>query len=207
MLKKYQEILVASNNLGKIKEITALLQQINIKAVSPLPFNLAEPDETGQTFAQNSLLKAKYYAQKTKLPALADDSGLCILALQNQPGVHSARYAIDPQTGQKNFSYAFDKIFSDLTKLGFNDNKIAQAYFICDLCFYDPDTDFTKNFTGRVDGKISFKPIGDHGFGYDPIFIKEGMTQTFAELQPDFKHQISHRALAFEKFLNWLENL
>jgi len=207
VLKKYQEILVASNNLGKIKEITALLQQINIKAVSPLPFKLAEPDETGQTFAQNSLLKAKYYAQKTKLPALADDSGLCILALQNQPGVHSARYAIDPQTGQKNFSYAFNKIFNDLTKLGFNDNKIAQAYFICDLCFYDPDTNFTKNFTGRVDGKISFKPIGDNGFGYDQIFIKEGMTQTFAQLQPDFKHQISHRALAFEKFLNWLENL
>ena len=207
MSKKYQEILVASNNLGKIKEITSLLEQINIKAISPLPFNLVEPEETGHTFAQNSLLKAKYYAQKTNLPALADDSGLCILPLDNQPGVHSARYAIDPQTGQKNFPFAFEKIFKELAKLGFNDDKIAKAYFICDLSFFDPKTNLAKNFEGRVDGKISFKAIGEFGFGYDPIFIKDGMAQTFAQLQPDFKHQISHRALAFEKFLNWLKNL
>ncbi len=207
MSKKYQEILVASNNLGKIKEITSLLEHINIKAISPLSFNIAEPNETGQTFAQNSLLKAKYYAQKTNLPALADDSGLCILPLDNQPGVHSARYAIDPQTGQKNFSFAFEKIFKELAKLGFNDDKIAKACFICDLSFFDPKTNLAKNFEGRVDGKISFKPIGEFGFGYDPIFIKDGMAQTFAQLQPYFKHQISHRALAFEKFLNWLKNL
>ncbi len=203
MRNKYQKILIASNNLGKIAEITSLLKSLNIEAISPLDFNLQEPIEDGNSFEENALIKAKFYAQKTNLVALADDSGLCINELDNQPGINSARFAID-ENGKKNFPLAFEKIFLELKNRGIYPGKIANAFFICALCIYDPKTNFTKNFMGRVDGKISYQALGNNGFGYDPIFIKNEMTQTFGEISPSQKEQISHRNLAFQNFKNWL---
>lgn len=204
MNKKYQRLLIASNNQGKISEITSLLSKINIEAISPLNFNIKEPEENGKDFSQNAFIKAKYYAQKTNLVALADDSGLCIEALNNQPGIHSARFAID-DNGQKNFPLAFEKIFHQLKEQGINSSDKAKAFFICALCLFDPKTNFSKNFIGQLDGNISFQALGSNGFGYDPIFIKTGMTQTFGEISAKQKEQISHRQLAFTKFKAWLE--
>ena len=117
MNNQYQRILIASNNQGKISEITSLLNKLNIEAISPLNFKLQEPEENGKDFAQNAFIKAKYYAQATNLVALADDSGLCVEALDNQPGIHSARFAID-DNGHKNFPLAFGKIFQRLKEKG-----------------------------------------------------------------------------------------
>lgn len=204
MNKKYQRLLIASNNQGKISEITSLLNKINIEAISPLNLNLQEPEENGEDFAQNAFIKAKYYAQKTNLISLADDSGLCVEALDNQPGIYSARFAID-ENGKKNFPLAFEKIFHQLKAKGINSSDKAKAFFICALCIFDPKTNFSKSFIGKLDGNISFQALGNNGFGYDPIFIKNGMTQTFGEISTDQKEQISHRHLAFTKFKTWLE--
>jgi XTP/dITP diphosphohydrolase len=132
MNSQYQRILIASNNQGKISEITSLLNKLNIEAISPLNFKLQEPEENGKDFAQNAFIKAKYYAQETNLVALADDSGLCVEALDNQPGIHSARFAID-DNGQKNFPLAFEKIFQQLKEKGIDSSEKAKAFFVCAL--------------------------------------------------------------------------
>jgi len=198
-----KKILIASGNKGKFYEISDLLKQINIEAISASQFNIEEPQETEETFAANSLLKAKYYAKKTGLFSLADDSGLCVEALNGKPGIHSARFAIDEKTGEKNFPLAFEKIFAELKKAGIDSTKKPQAYFICNLALFDPQTNFSMNFEGRVDGTLTFPALGNQGFGYDPIFIKDGMTETFGEISATQKDQISHRAEAFKKLLAW----
>jgi XTP/dITP diphosphohydrolase len=198
------QILIATNNQGKFIEIQDLLKQINIEAVSVSKFNLQEPDETEKTFAGNALIKAKFYGKNSGLVALADDSGLCIEALDGAPGVDSAPFAIDEKTGQKNFPKAFEKIKNLLLEKGINPNSNPKAHFICNLCLFDPNTDFTIHFEGRVDGSLSFLSHGNKGFGYDPIFIKEGMTQSFSEIDPKLKDQISHRGDAFRKMLEFL---
>lgn len=195
-----QRILVATNNSGKLVEITDLLKKINIEAVAA-PKDIAEPEETGATFAENSLLKAKYYANKTGLVALADDSGLCIEALNNEPGIHSARFALD-KSGKKNFFQAFEKIFNSLKDKGLEPSG-ARAHFICNLTIFDPESEFSASFEGRVDGKLTFPARGAQGFGYDPIFIKDGMTEGFGELSPNEKDQVSHRNEAFTRFLEY----
>ncbi len=200
-----RQILIATNNKGKLHEISSLLKQINIEPVSAFDFNLPEPEETEKTFAANSLLKAKYYAHKTGLTALADDSGLCIEALGGAPGVTSARFAIDEQTGKKNFPKAFEKIFSELKKIGVEAADKPHAYFICNLSLFNPQINFAISFEGRIDGHLTFPARGSKGFGYDPIFIKNGMDKTFGEIDPQLKDRISHRAIAFEKFTSWLK--
>ncbi len=199
------EILIATNNKGKFSEIAALLSQINIKAIATFEFNLEEPEETEKTFAGNALLKAKFYAQKTGLFSLADDSGLCVVDLNDEPGIHSARFAIDEKTGEKNFPLAFEKIFTQLKKIGIDATKKPRAYFVCSLALFDPKTNFKISFEGRIDGHLTFPALGNNGFGYDPIFIKDGMNQTFGEIDSKLKDQISHRAKAFEKMLEWLQ--
>ena len=201
------QILIASNNKGKFVEIEHLLNQINITSIPSFQFNIEEPAETEDSFAKNSLLKAKYYAKKTNIFSLADDSGLCIESLNNQPGVHSARFALDEKTGEKNFPLAFKKIFNELEKNNIDPNSRPAAYFICNITLFDPKTDFSISFEGRVDGVITFPARGDKGFGYDAIFIKNGMDKTFAEIDPQLKDQISHRADAFNKLVNWLKNI
>jgi len=201
-----KEILIATNNKGKFKEISALLSQINIKSISTFDLNIEEPEETGETFAENSLLKAKYYSQKTNLISLADDSGISIVDLKNKPGIHSARFAINPETNDKDFPYAFEKIFNELSLAKKTANDKPKAFFICDLALFNPHNNFAINFQGRIDGHLIYPPKGDNGFGYDPIFVKDGMDKTFGEIEPDLKEKISHRGLAFQKLVDWLKN-
>lgn len=198
-----RKILVATNNSGKLAEISDLLKQINIEAIKPSP-DIAEPEETGKTFAENSLLKAKYYAAKTNFIALADDSGLCIEALNGKPGIHSARFAID-DLGQKNFPKAFDKI-ADLLKEKGVEPCGAKAHFICNLTFFNPITNFSQSFEGRIDGTLIFPARGNQGFGYDPIFIKDGLDKTFGEISATKKDTISHRAEAFKKLIKYFSD-
>ncbi len=195
-----QEILIATNNRGKFNEISDLLKSINIKAVATFDFEIAEPEETGLTFEANSLLKAKYYAQKTNLFALADDSGLCVAAMNDAPGIYSARFAKNAE-GKNDFDRAFEKIANEIAK---SNPQNLRAYFVCNLSLFDPKTNFSISFEGRADGNLVFPPRGDKGFGYDPIFIKDGMTQSFGEIDPILKDQISHRGVAFKKMVQWL---
>ncbi len=203
-----KEILIASNNQGKIKEITELLNSLGVKAIAPKDLecfkDLKEPEETGQTFAENSLIKAKFYAKKSGIAALADDSGFCIKDLNNEPGIHSARFALD-DSGQKNFPKAFEKIFDKLEKIGKNPEKDSiKAHFICNLTIFDPKNNLHRSFEGKINGQLS-TPKGENGFGYDPIFTKEGMAKTFGEIDPELKNNISHRAEAFKQLTNWLK--
>lgn len=203
-----KKILIASNNQGKIREISSLISHLNIDAIAPKEveslYNFTEPEEDGLTFAENSLIKAKFYGQKAQIPALADDSGFCVADLDNKPGIHSARFALD-EAGNKDFPSAFEKIFNQLQQKNIEIAK-ARAYFVCNLTYFDPNNDFNISFEGRVDGTMC-QPIGEKGFGYDPIFIKDGMSQSFAQIEPDQKDQISHRGLAFKQFKDWLEAL
>jgi XTP/dITP diphosphohydrolase len=193
-----KKILIATNNKGKFVEIESLLKTIGIEAIPSFQFNLSEPEETEETFEKNSLLKAKYYAKKTGLISLADDSGLCVEAMNGAPGVHSARFALN-EKGEKDFPSAFKKIEKET---GGN----SRAFFICNLSLFDPETNFEISFEGRIDGNLTFPARGNKGFGYDPIFIKDGMKQTMGEISPEEKEKISHRAKAFEKLTEWLKN-
>lgn len=201
-----KELLIATNNKGKFKEISALLAQINIKSIPTFDLNIEEPEETEQTFAENSLLKAKYYSQKTNLISLADDSGICISDLNNKPGIHSARFAINPKTNEKDFPYAFEKIFTELARKNIKPQDKPRAFFVCNLALFNPHDNFSINFEGRIDGTLIYPPKGKNGFGYDPIFVKENMEKSFGEINPELKEKISHRGLAFEKLVDWLKN-
>lgn len=194
------QILIATNNRGKFSEIAQLLDSIRIKAIPTFEFEIVEPEETGVSFAENSLLKAKYYAQKTGLFSLADDSGLCVEAMNGAPGIHSARFAKNA-IGENDFAWAFEKISAALAQNNFQNSR---AYFVCNLTLFDPLSNFNISFEGRVDGNLIFPPLGNQGFGYDPIFIKNGMDKTFGEIDAQFKDQISHRGEAFKKLVSWL---
>lgn len=204
MLKK---LVIASHNKGKVKEIGELLAPLGFSVVSAAEMNIDEPEEIGLTFAENAILKALNTTKKTGLPALADDSGLAIPALGGAPGIYSARWA----GADKNFGAAFARIKQELTDKKIADASGTPAYFICSLCLALPDKN-TQVFEGRIDGTLTFPPRGEHGFGYDPIFIPENCDITFAEMNSTKKHAMSHRAkafeklLAFEKFLHYLEN-
>jgi XTP/dITP diphosphohydrolase len=199
-----KKILIATNNSGKFIEISDLLKTIAISSVSAAQFHIEEPEETGLTYAENSLLKAKYYGLQTKLFAIADDSGLSIDALDGEPGIHSARWAID-QNGNKNFTVAFEEIAKKLQEKNIDlYHQKVPASFICNLCLFDPQTNFHINFEGKINGTITLPPKGDKGFGYDPIFTKGGYSTTFGEIENKEKNKISHRTIAFTKMLEWL---
>lgn len=203
------KILVASGNKGKIKEISNLLSDLSIQAIGPDQIaklkDTAEPEETGSTFAENSLIKARYYGEISGLPSLADDSGFCVHDLDNEPGIYSARFAVD-SSGNRNFPMAFEKIYQQLDSKNVSIEQNPTAHFVCNLTFYNPETKLHKSFEGRVDGTIT-KPIGDLGFGYDPIFIKNGMKESFAQIEPFEKDKISHRGQAFNKLKSWLQQI
>ncbi len=206
MIKNLSEILIASNNSGKISEISQLLDQHSIKSIAPssLGLQITEPEETSDTFAGNALIKAKYYGHLSSKTSLSDDSGLCIKALDGAPGVHSARFAVD-DNGNKNFNFAFDKILTLLKNYNLDpENDLVEAYFICNLCLYNPASNSYISFEGRVDGRIC-GARGNKGFGYDPIFIKNGMSLSFGQIDAYEKEKISHRALAFNKLIDWLK--
>ena len=183
------------------------MKDINIESIGAFDYDLEEPEENGIDFAQNSLIKAKYYANNTNLISLADDSGLCVELLNGTPGIHSARWAIDEKTGKKDFNIAFNRIIKELEKNKIDINKDQiKAYFICNLTIFNPESKKYYSFEGRVDGNLTFPPKGHNGFGYDPIFIANIFDKTFGEIESKKKDEVSHRSQAFAKFKDFLNS-
>jgi XTP/dITP diphosphohydrolase len=195
------KLVIASHNQGKVKEIYALLEPYGIETISAAELNLPEPEETGTTFAENALLKAHASAQGSGLPALADDSGLCVTALGGAPGVYTADWAErQPYEGGpgRDWYMAMGKVEGKLAELGPDVDR--SAYFACTLALAWPDG-HSEVFEGRVQGVLTWPPRGLMGFGYDPVFVANGYKETFAEVDPADKHAISHRADAFKKLV------
>jgi XTP/dITP diphosphohydrolase len=186
-----RRLVVATHNPGKLREIAELLVPHGVEAISAGALGLAEPEETGDSFAVNAAMKAEAAAAGSGLPALADDSGLCVAALGGRPGIHSARWA----GPTKDFAVAMRRVRQEL-----GDNADRRAWFVCALAYAEPGRD-TQVFEGRIDGVLLFPPRGNRGFGYDPIFQPEGEMITFGEMDPRRKHAMSHRARAFVKFV------
>lgn len=184
------KLVIASHNAGKVREIRALLGPYGVEPVSAADLDLPEPEETGTTFVANAELKALQAADLSGLPALADDSGLCVEALGSDPGVLSARWA----GPGKDFGVAMRRVEDALTAAG--PGATRDAHFVCALALAWPDG-HVEWFEGRVDGCLVWPPRGDKGFGYDPVFQPIGHHQTFGEMDPDAKHAMSHRANAF----------
>lgn len=196
--KKKLELVIGSNNQGKLKEIKNLLPK-NIKIFYPRDLKIRSPKENGKTFQENSLIKAKYFSKKTGKICLADDSGLEIYVLNKLPGIYSARWA-----GKKNnFDLAIDKVYKKLKKKPIWKNKKIKARFVCALTIYWPNGKFIYSI-GKIDGQISKNKLGKKGFGYDPIFIPEGKKLTFGQIKPSLKYKIDHRFKAFKKLKNFI---
>lgn len=193
-LPRGTQLVVASHNAGKVREIKALLGPHGIEPISAGSLGLAEPEETGATFAANAEIKALAAAKASRHAALSDDSGLCVDALDGAPGIYSARWA----GPTKDFRVAMNRIHDELRHKGL---VTSAARFVCALCVALPNGEY-RTFEGEVRGHLSFPPRGSLGFGYDPIFVADGMEQTFAEIDPMKKHAMSHRARAFEKLLH-----
>ena len=197
--KKIKDLLVGTNNKGKLKEIKSLLPKyINIYSTSD--FKLNSPKEDGKTFKENSLIKSKYFSLKSNLICLADDSGLEIDLLNKRPGIFSARWG-----GRKgDFNKAIEKVYRELNKVDKNwKNKKVKARFICALSI----SNLNKKIAcvqGKVEGHISSIPKGKNGFGYDPIFIPFGKSKTFGEMKPSQKYKMDHRFNAFKKIKKFL---
>jgi len=200
-MQPISKIVIASHNQGKVREIGELLAPLGFSVVSAGEMNIDEPEETGLTFAENALLKARNTTEKSGLVALADDSGMAIPALGGAPGIYSARWAGEG----KDFSVAFSRIERELKAKNIEDINITKASFICSLCLYFPGGE-NHIFEGRIDGTLNFPPRGEKGFGYDPVFIPEGYDITFAEMEHVKKQAISHRARAFKKLMEYLES-
>ena len=192
--KKNREIIIGSNNKGKIKEIRDLLPN-NYKILTPNDFNLRSPKENGKSFIENSLIKAEYYSKKSGKICIADDSGLEIDYLNKQPGLYSSRWG----GKQNNFNFAIKRIFRELNNKDkeWRYKKIT-ARFICALTIYGLKKNPIHSL-GVVEGTISPKKKGKNGFGYDPIFIPKGKRLTFAQMKPLYKYKIDHRFFAFKK--------
>jgi XTP/dITP diphosphohydrolase len=184
-------LVLASHNAGKLREIAELVAPYGIEAISAATLGLPEPEETGTTFVANAELKARAAAEKCGLPALADDSGLAVEALDGAPGIYSARWA----GPRKDFAVGMARVQRELEAKGATNRRAA---FVAALSLCWPDG-HCESFEGRVEGTLTWPPRGDRGFGYDPIFIPDGYSQTFGELDPAVKHAISHRAEAFRQ--------
>lgn len=184
-------IVIATHNAGKLREFSALLRPYVKEIVSSGELGLPSPEETGATFAENAILKAKAAALASGTLALADDSGLCVTALGGKPGIHSARWA-EPKN---NFPFAMKRIQKELGAA-----KDRSAYFICILALCWPDGS-CETVEGRIDGTIAKAPSGTHGHGYDPIFVPQGYGITFAAMDEDEKNRISHRGSATRKMV------
>lgn len=189
-LIKGMRLVAATHNPGKAREIAALLNG-NYVVVTAGDLNLPEPDETESTFVGNAVLKARHAADASGEVALADDSGLSVAALDGSPGVYSARWA----GPDKDFAMAMRRVEERIEETGSRDDR---AWFTSALAVAWPNGPVVA-VEGRVDGRLTFPPRGDRGFGYDPIFIPDGHAETFGEMDPALKDRLSHRALAFEK--------
>ena len=203
-------IVIASHNRGKIPEIAELLGPHGIEPVSALDLDLPEPEEIGTTFIDNAQLKARMAADLSGLPAIADDSGLCVDALEGRPGIYSARWAErsvevppDAEPGEakaeRDFGYAMQRVHEELVAQPPEAGR--SAHFICALAVCWPEDGQCEVFEGRVDGRLVWPPRGQKGFGYDAMFQPIGHELTFGEMDPAAKHAISHRADAFRKLV------
>jgi len=188
------KLVIASHNAGKVREIGALLAPYGIETVSAASLDLPEPEETGTTFIANAELKAMQAADLAGLPALADDSGLCVEALNGEPGIFSARRA----GPEKDFSVAMQKVHDAVEAKGPDASR--SAHFICALALAWPDG-HVEAFEGRVDGTLVWPPRGANGFGYDAMFQPLGHDISFGEMEPEAKHAMSHRADAFAQLV------
>ena len=195
------KLVIATHNAGKLKEIGALLNPYGVDTVSAGALGLAEPAETGTTFVANAVLKARAAAEASGLPALADDSGLSVAALDGRPGVYTADWAerqwFEGDPG-RDWYMAMGKVEGLLQAAG--PDAARDAWFSCVLAIAWPDGEQAV-YEGRVDGALTWPPRGSMGFGYDPVFVPAGRDCTFAELDPAEKHTISHRADAFAKLV------
>jgi len=191
-------LVVATTNPGKIREITAILQgaPVDLRTLADFP-PIAEPDETGATFAENARLKALYYSQTLELPCVADDSGIEIAALGNHPGIHSARWE------GTDYSVKFARIRELLREQGL---ATSAARFVCRVALAERARIVFES-EGMIEGQIAPEPRGEHGFGYDPIFFYPPYGSTLGEASPSDKLAVSHRGQAFRRFRRWLEAL
>jgi XTP/dITP diphosphohydrolase len=192
-LSRGATLVVASHNQGKVREINDLLAPFGIATRGAAELGLAEPEETETTFAGNAALKARAAADASGLPALADDSGLAVTALDGAPGIYSARWA----GAAKDFGFAMQRVERELREKSARD---FSAKFVCALALAEPGKE-PEIFEGEVHGHLVFPPRGTKGFGYDPIFVADGMSETFGEMEPARKHAMSHRARAFAKLV------
>ena len=191
-------LIVASHNQGKVREIRDLLTPLGVETLSAAELNLPEPEENETSFAGNARLKALAAARAAGMPALSDDSGLAVDALDGAPGIYAARWAEKPtfEGGGRDFDMAMWHVHDQMRQKG----GPKTARFICALCLAFPDGR-NEIYEGKVEGEMVWPPRGDKGFGYDPVFQAIGDTHTFAEISPKEKHAKSHRADAFAKFL------
>jgi XTP/dITP diphosphohydrolase len=186
-----ERLVLASRNKGKLAEIADLLRPLKMELLSAGDLGLPEPVEDAPDFVGNARIKALAAARASALPALSDDSGFCVAALGGRPGVQSARWA-----GQaKNFAAAMARVNEEMGQ-----DADRRAWFIAALCLGWPDG-HTETFVGRVDGSAIWPPRGTLGFGYDPMFLPAGATETFGEMMPEAKHAVSHRARAFAQLV------
>ena len=183
-------LVAATHNKGKVSELTDLFAPLGFEVVSAIELDLPEPEETEATFAGNAILKARAAAEATGAPALSDDSGLSVTALGGAPGIYSARWAGEP----RDFGKAMEKVQRELDDIGATDRS---AKFVCALAIVWPDG-HAEVFEGEVHGELTWPPRGDKGFGYDPVFVADGESITFGEMEPALKHAMSHRARAVE---------
>tara|TARA_B100001123_G_scaffold389065_1_gene465506 strand:+ start:1381 stop:1977 length:597 start_codon:yes stop_codon:yes gene_type:complete len=192
-MSKITEVLIGTNNIGKYREICDLLPN-HIKKYSLKDSDIPEPDETGKSFEENSLIKASYFSKKTNLICLSDDSGLEIDLLNGKPGIFSSRW----NGKEKNFDVGINKIYKEMNLIKKDWEKHSSARFICCLTLFWPGG---KNYSakGIINGKISKVKKGKNGFGYDPIFIPSGYSKTFSEMEPSLKMSIDHRYKAYLK--------
>lgn len=200
-------IVVASHNAGKIREIEDLIGPFGFSARSAAELKFEEPDETGTTFEENATIKALASAKAAGLPALSDDSGLVIDALDGAPGVYTANWA-EKEDGTRDFAMAMEKVEKALAERGATEAKDRTARFVSVLCLAWPDG-HTELFRGEVEGHVVWPPRGTQGFGYDPVFRPDGYETTFGEMSAQEKHgwkpgdaaALSHRARAFKRFV------
>ncbi|OAM53246.1 non-canonical purine NTP pyrophosphatase, RdgB/HAM1 family [Methylovorus sp. MM2] len=194
-----KKLVIASGNAGKLREIAHLLQPLNIEVLSQSHFNVPEAEEPYVTFIENALAKARHASEHTGLPALADDSGICVDALNGAPGVFSARFAGEPKSDARNN----EKLLQEL-----NGKNNRQAHYYCVIVLVrhanDPQPIIVE---GIWQGEILTVPQGDGGFGYDPLFLDDKTGKAAAELAPEIKNRISHRGQAMSKLLQKLEHL
>ena len=191
-----EKFVLATHNPGKLKEMGAILAQFGVEVVSPRDLGLTvDVEETGTTFAENAMLKAKAICAAAKLPAIADDSGLCVDALNGGPGVYSARYGGEGLDEKGRYMLLLNSLRGQSTRT---------AHFTCAIACAFPNGD-TLTAEGRCDGTIAYAPMGEGGFGYDPVFFVPELKKTFGQLTAEEKSAISHRGRALESFIGKLE--